>query len=126
MQPNKLNAYLVGAGVGGTIIVMPYIVRTFWSRSFPELFEIYQPFYLIPIIWGLWNLLHASFNRPPIIGVWGAILGFILGLVINLLIYAGGYWVKAAILIPVFASALYFLLWHLIVGTLNHTLGVDR
>ena len=126
MQRNKLNAYLIGAGVGGTLVVIPHIiVRPILTSFYPGTSEIYQPYFLLPIIWGLWNLLYASFNRTPSIGVWGAILGFILGLSVCFLIYAGGYWFWAGILIPVFVPAVYFILWDLIIGTLNHTLGIE-
>jgi len=125
MQRNKLNAYLIGAGVGGTLIVIPYIIfRLILVSFYPGISFFYHPFFLVPIIWGLWNLLYASFNRTPNMGIWGAILGFILGLSVCFLIYAGGYWFLAGIWIPVFVAAIYFLLWRFLIGTLNHTLGI--
>lgn len=126
MQHKKLTAYLIGAGVGGTLVVIPYvIIRPILAPFYPGISEIIQPYFLLPIIWGLWNMLYASFNRTPSIGVWGAILGFILGLSICFLMYAGGYWFWAGILIPIFVPAIYFLLWNLIIGSLNLAFGIE-
>ncbi len=126
MQRNQLTAYLIGAGIGGTIIIFPYLSRIMWSTIYPELIEVYIPFFLLPIFWGTWNLLYLEYNRSHNIGAWGAMLGFILGLAVCLLIYANGHWFRAAIMIPVFASAVYFLLWYILVGSLNDTFGIER
>ena len=126
MQHKKLTAYLIGAGVGATLVVIPYIFfRPIMSLFRPEISGIYQPFFLIPIVWGLWNLFFVCVNRRPSIGIWGAILGFLMGLSICLLLYAGGYWFWAGIFIPVFAPAIYFLAWDIIIGSLNLTYGIE-
>ncbi len=126
MQRNQIMAYLIGAGIGGTIVIFPYLGRIMWSTLYPELLEVYIPLFLLPIIWGVWNLLYLEYNRSHNIGAWGAMLGFILGLAVSVLIYANGHWFKAAIMIPVFAPALYFLLWYILVGPLNDTFGIEK
>jgi len=124
MYRSRLLAYLIGAGVAGTLLVFPYVARALWGTVFPELLDAYVPFFLLPLVWGLWNWLHVRLQPTLNIGAWGALLGLILGLAINALLYAQDQWFSAAAFLPVFAAALYFLLWALIVGAINGALGV--
>ncbi len=126
MQRNQIAAYLIGAGIGGIVVIFAYLGNIMWSTLFPELLEVYIPFFLLPIIWGIWNLLYLEYNRSHNIGAWGAMLGFILGLAICVLIYATGHWFRAAIMIPVETSAFHFLLWYIIVGPLNDAFGIEK
>ena len=127
MNRNQIMAYLIGAGIGGTYVIFAYLGNIMWSTLYPELVEVYiLPFILLPIIWGTWNLLYLEHNRSHNIGAWGAMLGFILGLAYCLLIYVSGHWYREAIMIPVFASAKYFLLWYILIGPLNDTFGIER
>ncbi len=65
-------------------------------------------------------------NLQPALGIaaWGALLGFILGLAIDALLYAQDGWFSEAALLPVFAPALYYLLWLFLVGPLNGEFGI--
>lgn len=126
MDRSQLLAYLIGAAVAGTLLVFPYVARALWGSVFPELLEAYVPFFLLPLIWGLWNWLHVRLRPTLGIGAWGALLGLVLGLAINVLLYAQGQWFSAAAFLPVFATALYFLLWALIVGVLNGAFDVTE
>lgn len=126
MQRNQITAYLIGAGIGGTYVIFAYLGNIMWSTLYPELLEVYIPFFLLPVIWGTWNLLYLEHNRSHNIGAWGAMLGFILGLAYNLLIYANGHWFRAAIMIPIETTAIYFLLWYILVGPLNDTFSIER
>jgi hypothetical protein len=126
MNRNQIMAYLIGAGFAGTYVIFPYLGRIMWSTIYPELLEVYFPFFLLPLIWGTWNLLYLEHNRSHNIGAWGAMLGCILGLTYNLLLYANGHWFKAAIMIPIETTAYYFLLWKFMLGPLNDTFGIER
>ena len=126
MNRNQITAYLIGAGIGGTISIFPYLANIMWAALYPELLEVYIPFFLLPLFWGIWNLLYLEYNRSHNIGAWGAMLGLILGLGWCLLLYAKGHWFRAAMMIPIESSAAYFLFWYLIVGPLNDTFGIER
>ena len=126
MNRNQIAAYLIGAGIGGTYSIFAYLDYIMWSTLSPKLLEVYIPFFLLPLIWGIWNLLYLEHNRSRNIGAWGAMLGFIMGLGICLSIYVQGHWYREAIMIPVFAPPFYFLIWYIIVGPLNDTLGIER
>ncbi len=124
MDRSQLLAYLIGAGVAGTIIVLPFLGRALWSMVFPELLDIYVPFFLLPLVWGLWNWLYVRLQPTLGIGAWGAVLGFILGLAINAFLCVTGQWFVVFAVLPVFVPGLYYLLWLFIVGPLNGALGV--
>ncbi len=55
MDRSRLLAYLIGAGVAGTLLVFPYVARALWGTMFPELLDAYVPIFLLPLVWGLWN-----------------------------------------------------------------------
>jgi len=102
MYPKQLLAYLIGAGAAGTILIFPYAGRAIWSTVFPKLLDIHIPFFLLPLVWGLWNWLHHRLQLNLDIGIWGALLGFILGLAVNALLYAQDQWFLAATWLLVF------------------------
>jgi hypothetical protein len=126
MARRQLLAYLIGAGLAGTILVGPYTLRVvaggiFLSgRAVPIV-----PVVLLPILWGVWNLLWARHHPRVSIGVWGAILGAVGAFGVNLYLSAMGLWFPAAALLLVFLPAVYWLLWRLVVGPLNEALGVE-
>jgi hypothetical protein len=123
MRRTELLAYLVGAGVAGTLLVGPYTGRAVIA-SFVSVVP-YVPFFLLPIVWGVWNWLHVRLGLRVDIGAWGALLGFVLGLAVDALFSARGTWFASAALLPVFLPVLYFLLWRFVVGALNEALGVE-
>ena len=154
MRRNKLTAYLIGAGVSGTLIIIPYTSQ--WISQWileiapPEKFfdievtetlydirSIRIPFFFLPIIWGLWNWLYTKLHRPFGIGIWGALLGLMLGLLLNMWFYFRlghwlppaeyrlGRWLPPAASLLVFAPAFYYLFWRFIIGPINKALNVD-
>jgi hypothetical protein len=84
-----------------------------------------EPVVLLPIFWGIWNLLWARRHPPLSIGLWGTVLGLGLATGINLYLLAAGIWFRAAALLIAFLPVLYWLLWRLVVGPLNEALGVE-
>ena len=60
MRRNELLAYLVGAGVAGTLLVGPYVGRSIIASLVPVV--PYVPFFLLPIVWGLWNWLYVRLH----------------------------------------------------------------
>ncbi|OGP50359.1 MAG: hypothetical protein A2Y79_11580 [Deltaproteobacteria bacterium RBG_13_43_22] len=124
MKRNKLMSYIIGAGVAGTIIVVPYVGLAFWRTVLPQIRDIYVPFFLLPLVWGFWNWLYIRLHQPFDIGAWAALLGFILGLAGNVFLYANGQWFPGVLIAPVFGAAVYYLLWHLIIGPLNKAFDV--
>jgi hypothetical protein len=121
-----LLAYLVGAGVAGTILVAPYLGRPFVTALFPQLKPLASvPFFVLPILWGVWNWLRIRLGARIGIGAWGAVLGVVLGLLANLLFLAEGLWFTGALFLIVTLPAGYYLLWTFLVGPLNEGLGVE-
>jgi len=120
-----LLAYLIGAGVAGTVLVGPYAIRVSVASLVPEMPLQQVPFFLLPILWGLWNLVWARRQPRLGIGVWGALLGFVAAVLVNLLFLAEGVWFPAAIVLPLLLPLVYYLLWLLVVGPLNEALGVE-
>jgi len=121
-----LLAYLIGAGVAGTLLTAPYAARLAAIELIPGATTMANvPFFLLPILWGVWNLLWARLQPAMSIGAWGAILGVVAGIAVNLLFVAVGTWFAAVMLLPAFLAVLYALLFRLIVGPLNEALGVE-
>src|SRR5215470_3503643 len=125
VRRRDLLAYLIGAGVAGTVLVGPYTLRLSVASLVPGLPLQQVPFFLLPILWGMWNLLWARWQPRLGIGVWGALLGFVAAVLVNLLFAAEGAWFPAAIVLPVFLPVVYYLLWLLAIGPLNEALGVE-
>lgn len=120
-----LLAYLIGAGIAGTILMGPYVLRS----SVIQLVggnAVNPPFFLLPIAWGFWNVLWARRHPALSIGAWGALLGILLAVGINLVASLQGDWFAAMLLLPVFVPGFYYLFWLFIVGPLNEALGVER
>jgi hypothetical protein len=124
MKRNKVMAFIIGAGVAGTILVFPYTGLAFWKNVLPQIKDINIPLFLLPIIWGFWNWLYIRLDQPFSIGAWGVLLGLIVGIAVNILIYAEGQWFPYALIALVFAPAVYGLLWLLIIAPLNSELEV--
>ena len=117
--------YVIGAGVAGTILVLPYAGLAFWRNKLPQLYNVYIPFFLLPLVWGFWNWLYFLLHKPfNVIGVWGALLGLILGIAGNFYLYAKGVWFEEAVFFPLFAAAVYYILWMFIIAPLNDELNV--
>jgi hypothetical protein len=125
MRRSELLAYLIGAGTAGTLLVGPYAGRWLAATVVPDLGSLrYIPFFLLPIIWGVWNWLHVRLALQLSSGSWGAMLGVVVGVGANLLLLAEGQWFSLAPLALLFLPVLYYLLWLFVVGPLNDALGV--
>jgi hypothetical protein len=122
VRRDGLLAYLIGAGVAGTLLVGPYVLRTAVVLWIPAARIAQPPFFLLPILWGLWNALGIRVRPQRDIGLWGAALGVVGAVLVNLLFVAQRVWFPAALLLLVFLPPLYFLLWRLIVGPINEVL----
>ena len=121
-----LLAYLIGAGVAGTLLIAPYTGRSVVMLLSPETASlVHVPFFLLPIAWGLWNWLRLRLRPRLGIGAWGALLGFLLAVVVNLLLLAEHRWFDGVILLPVALPFVYGVVWRLLVGPLNDALGVE-
>jgi hypothetical protein len=125
IRRRDLLAYLIGAGVAGTLLIGPYAFRLAAVRLIPGATLGHVPFFLLPIAWGLWNLLWARWQPALGVGTWGAILGVLAGIAVNLFLVADGTWFPAAVLLPAYLPVLYFLLFRIAIGPLNEALGVE-
>jgi hypothetical protein len=125
VRRRELLAYLIGAGVAGTLLTAPYAARLAAIRLLPGAPIGNVPFFLLPILWGVWNLAWARWQPAVGIGTWGAILGVVAGVAVNLFFVATGTWFATAMLLPAYLPVLYFLLFRLVVGPLNEALGVE-
>src|SRR6185436_19521164 len=114
-----------GAGIAGTLLVGPYVLRTAVIQLIPDAQVVRPPFFLLPILWGVWNLLWVRLQPRVGIGAWGALLGVVAGLAVNLLFVAQGTWFRSALLLPVFLPVIYYLFWRLIVGPVNEVVGLE-
>ncbi len=120
----SLLAYLIGAGVAGTVLVFPYVGQRVVATVAPDFHQLtYVPLFLLPLAWGTWNWLYTRLASPPGIGVWGTGLGVQLAVAANLLLFVEGRWFQGALLLPVTLPAVYYLLWLYVVGPLNRALG---
>src|SRR6185503_17213210 len=103
VRRRELLAYLVGAGTAGTILVGPYVLRILAGDVFlPGRAVPVVPVVLLPVLWGIWNLLWARRHPPVSIGVWGAMLGLAAGSGINIYLRAVRLWFPAAAALIVF------------------------
>ena len=132
-QHPYLRAYMAGILVPTVFILMAMVAFTLWRYVFnvpiPVERVIVFPMAIVPNLWGAWNVLHLAMGRRLPLGVFGAILPFIL--------VPGGYAVAMLTHFDIpalvyhampytfpFAVAIYYLLWKYLVGSLNAIVGV--
>lgn len=126
VRRRELLAYLIAAGVAGTVLVVPYVGRDAVLRFFlPGRTVPLVPFFLLPVLWGLWNALWARRQPRMDIGSWGALLGAGAAAGVNAYLWWADAWFGAAGLLLVFLPVLYYLLWHFVMGPLNEALEVE-
>ena len=126
MRRRELLAYLVGAGTAGTILVGPYTLRVIADEIYmPGRTMPMAPVVLLPILWGIWNLLWARRHPRMSIGVWGSVLGLLGACGVNVYLWVAGPWFPAAALLIAFLPVVYWLLWRLVIGPLNEATGVE-
>jgi hypothetical protein len=126
VRRRRLLAYLIGAGVAGTLLLGPFVLRDVALRFFvPGHTVPLVPFFLLPVAWGLWNLLWAGWQPQVSIGAWGAALGLGAAVVMNLYLRVQDAWFPAALVLGVFLPLVYYLVWSVVVGPLNEALGIE-
>lgn len=122
----ELLAYLTGAGVAGTILVGPYVLRVIAGAVYvPDRALPMAPIVMLPVAWGAWNVAWVRRRPASGIGAWGAGLGLVLAVFINLTLAARGLWFREALAVVPFLPLVYWLLWGFVVGPLNEALGVE-
>jgi hypothetical protein len=134
-QHPYLRAYM--AGIVVPTLAFPIGVTAFaiqrYVYNYPIPFErvMIFPLAVIPILWGLWNMLFlASHSRTRLsIGIHGVILPFLLGPLGFLLTTALHFQIPGfasrvlPILVPV-TLICYYLIWKYVVGFFNAVLGI--
>jgi hypothetical protein len=147
MNPHPyLRAYLSGIFVPTFILPMLLTVfivaRIVLKLPIPIEQGLVFPMALVPVLWGLWNMLYLCTNARMhlSIGLHGAILplllmpaGALLGICLGVLAIGvhGVTWFRACeipytLIAPCFLAALagYYLVWKYIVGFVNRVLGI--
>ncbi len=124
MRRRELQAYLIGAAVAGTALVLPYAGRSLASLVVPDLVTANVPFFLLPIVWGGWNLLWVRLRTPVPAPVWGALLGVGVAVAINALLALRGSWFSALPLLFAWVPVLYALAWTFVIVPLNRAFDV--
>jgi hypothetical protein len=141
-----LRAYLAGAFV--PTLVLPLLLTVFivarMVLKMPVPIEqgLIFPMAVVPVLWGLWNMLHLGSHSSIglSIGLHGAILplllapaGALVATCLGVLQFgaSGVTWFQAcqvpyALIAPCFVGALigYYLVWKYIVGFINRVLGI--
>ena len=141
-----LRAYMAGIILPTLILpvflIVFIVLRLCLQMPFPIERGLVFPLALVPVIWGIWNMLwigsHLHFHQP--IGLHGAVLPLLLlpagatvarCLGILVLGTSGVTWfqtinVPYALIAPCFLAALagYYLVWKYLVKFLNEVLGI--
>lgn len=125
LRRRELLAYLVGAGIAGTVLIAPYALRVAASGFIPGRVVPITPVVLLPIAWGAWNVVWVRRHPPVTIATWGAALGLLAASALNTYFWAAGAWFPAVALLLVFLPVVYWLMWRLVVGPINEALGVE-
>lgn len=123
MRRREIQAYLIGAAVAGTALVVPYAGRSVATAVVPSLIVADVPFFLLPIVWGTWNLLWVRLEMPLPAPVWGAILGAGVAVVVNLFLWWRSQWFAATMLLFLWIPVLYALGWTFVIAPMNRALG---
>lgn len=136
MNPHKyLRAYMAGLVLPTLALPVAVLVFLINRYVYHDLFPVERlmifPLALVPLLWGLWNVLYvASHSRTHLsIGIHGAILPFILGPLGMLLTAALQFEIPhfASRIFPIIAPVVlivYYLLWKYVVHFFNAVLGI--
>lgn len=119
-----IKAFMAGAILPA--IGVPVIYGILWY--IPSLHYVLPiPFYVVPIIWGMWNVLYIWLRDDVTApwfrrGLWGAILGLILATIaififrVPMLIGIPFPWYY---LVFILAPVAYFIIWEYVINFLN-------
>lgn len=122
----ELLAYLIGAGVAGTILLGPYVLRVIAGWLYmPDRVLPMIPMVVLPVVWGGWNVLWVRRHPEMGLAAWGAVLGLVLSGFVNLALAVRGVWFAHALFMVPFLPVVYWLMWGFVVGPLNEALGVE-
>lgn len=125
MRRRELQAYLIGAGVAGTALVIPYAGRSIASLVVPDWDATNVPFYLLPIVWGFWNWLGV--RREPPAPPWrrGVLLGLAVALGVTVIHVCRGHWFPALLLLFAWVPTIYAIAWTFVIAPLNRAFDVE-
>jgi len=125
MRRRDLLAYVIGAAIAGTALVFPYAGRAIVRQYVPLIVPLDAPFFLLPIAWGIWNVLWVRRVAPLAPPAWGALLGALVALGGNLLMVLRGAWGGSLLLLFLWIPTLYALAWTFLVVPLNRALDAE-
>ncbi len=134
-QHPYLRAYMAGIVVPTLFLLVAVtgftVARYVYDVPLPIERVIVFPLTAVPNLWGLWNIIYVALlsRRHVPIGLFGALLPFLLGPGGWLVAHMVGFPIPAALhqLAPFFfpiALIVYYLVWKHIVGRLNAIIGV--
>lgn len=125
MRRRDVLAYVIGAAVAGTALLLPYAGRALVRLAWPDFVTLDAPFYLLPIAWGAWNVVWVRRGAPGSPAVWGALLGGTIALAGNLLMALRGAWAPSLLVLFAWIPTVYAIGWAFLVVPLNEALDVD-
>jgi hypothetical protein len=126
MRRRELQAYVIGAAVAGTALVLPYGGRAVAAVAVPDLVAVHLPFFLLPIGWGAWNWLWVRLRPPVPPAAWGALLGLVAALFVNGLLAIRGQWFAAVGLLVLWLPTVYAFAWAFVIVPLNRALRAEE
>lgn len=128
-----IRAYMAGIFLPTILILIAMVAFTFFRYVFdvpvPVERVIVFPLAIIPNAWGLWNVIHLRLAPRMPLGLFGAILPFLLvpgGYVLTRLVHFDIPTILLHIAPYAFpiSLAIYYLLWKHVVGSLNAIVGL--
>lgn len=126
MRRREVQAYLIGAGVAGTALVIPYAGRSIASLAVPDWDATNVPFYLLPIVWGFWNWLGVRIARPVPPWTWGVALGLLVAAGVNLIHVWRGHWFAPLLILFAWVPTIYAIAWTFVIVPMNRAFDVER
>jgi hypothetical protein len=125
MRRRDLQAYLIGAGVAGTALVIPYAGRSIASLVIPGWDATDVPFYLLPIVWGFWNWGGVRLAHPAPPWLRGVLLGLVVALAVTVLHLWRGHWFSGLLLLFGWIPTIYAIAWTFVIAPLNRAFDVE-
>ncbi|HEY8518420.1 MAG TPA: hypothetical protein VIS07_23145 [Candidatus Binatia bacterium] len=125
MRRRDLQAYVIGAAIAGTALVLPYAGRALLRAMFGDVVAVSVPFFLLPIAWGFWNVLWVRLRPRVAPAAWGALLGVGAALAANGWLALRGEWFPAVALLVLWTPTIYAFAWAFVVVPLNRALGAE-